>query len=96
MKYEIIIHPEAERDIHGAYEWYESKKNNLGKDLVIELQKLFLRISDQPDMFQKSYQGLSRALPHRFPYAVYFFVKDNTILIRAVLHQRNNPDRLQK
>ena len=35
-----------------------------------------------------------RALPHRFPYAVYFTIHPKSIRVKAVLHQHRGPNAL--
>lgn len=35
--------------------------------------------------------GIRRALVHRFPYAVYFAVEDDVVVVLAVLHASRDP-----
>ncbi|MDI6793517.1 MAG: type II toxin-antitoxin system RelE/ParE family toxin [bacterium] len=87
----LTVRPEAEEDIREAYEWYESKRCDLGHEFVEEIELLFQQIEERPNMFPKVYGNLRRGFPHRFPYAVYFLVEGATIVIKGVFHQRRNP-----
>ena len=96
MKYNLIVPPEAELDIHEAFDWYETHQQNLGRKFIEELDSLFHRIEERPLTFQKIYGKVRRALTRRFPYAVYFLIDGDTIIINAVLHQRKNPNEWQR
>ncbi|MGK5090810.1 type II toxin-antitoxin system RelE/ParE family toxin [Deltaproteobacteria bacterium TL4] len=95
MKYNLIILPESEMDIQEAFEWYEAHQQYLGRYFVEELDSVFQRIEECPLAFQKIYGELRRAFPHRFPYAVYFLIDENNIIIKGILHQRKNPQEWQ-
>jgi toxin ParE1/3/4 len=45
MSYPLIIEPEAERDLLGAFHWYESRRPGLGLDFLLRVQAVFDRIS---------------------------------------------------
>ena len=92
----MIIRPEAEEDIRETFEWYKSKYIKLGSDFLEEIEWIFQRIEEYPDMFPKVYIDLQRALVRRFPYAVYFKQNNDEIIVVGVLHQRRNPAAWQK
>jgi len=96
MKYNLIISPEAEIDIQEAFEWYENQQPDLGLDFIEEVEKLIHRIEENPFMFRKVYKELRRGFINRFPYAVYFLIKQSRITINGVLHHRGNPFEWQK
>lgn len=38
MKYNLIIRPEAEEDLVGAFSWYEDKRQGLGYDFLLQVE----------------------------------------------------------
>ena len=38
MKYNLIIRPEAEEDLAGAFSWYEDKRQGLGYDFLLQVE----------------------------------------------------------
>ena len=96
-QYEIIVSPEAEIELTISKEFYESKQESLGKDFVKELDNTFNRIAENPEQFQKLRQKqVRKASVNRFPFGIYFAVKDNIINILAVFHYSRNPKKLKK
>jgi hypothetical protein len=44
----LIVRKEAEEDIRAAYEWYEKQRENLGRAFLIEVDRTFEAMEDQP------------------------------------------------
>lgn len=84
------LHRLAELDIRAAALWYDSRREGLGAEFVLELDVLCERIVANPDHFPSVGGGIRRALLRRFPYAVYF-AADGVPTIVAVLHQHRDP-----
>jgi hypothetical protein len=96
-QYEIIISPEAENELNISKEFYESKQEGLGKDFVGEVDNTINRIAENPEQFPKVKQKqVRKANVNRFPFGIYFAVKDTIINILAVFHYSRNPKKLKK
>ena len=52
--------------------------------------------SDGPLKYSVLRSGVRRALARRFPYAIYFSVEDDVIVVLAVLHTARNPAEWQR
>src|SRR2546428_14030588 len=89
---DVIVRPLAEADVREAASWYESKREGLGAEFTLELDALYERIAQNPQQFPLIEEGTRRALLRRFPYAVYFVIRDDAPVIIAVLHQHRTPD----
>lgn len=87
----LTIRKEAEQDIEAAVIWYESQRDGLGGELLIELDRLFSRITHNPRLFPEIGDGIRRALTRRFPYAAYSQLTTSKVTVYAVLHQHRNP-----
>lgn len=96
MKYEIIIRPEAEQDLLEAFEWYESRRKGLGHDFLLQVEAGFKLIARNPNVSSEIYYNVRRYLVKRFPYKIFFLMKESQILILAVIHSRRNPAWINK
>jgi plasmid stabilization system protein ParE len=85
------FHPEAERELTEAAEWYEERKSGLGADLVTSVRMKIEEILVAPERWP-SVRGVRRALLSRFPYAiVYRDLRGEVVEIIAVAHLRRRP-----
>ena len=60
------------------------------------LQALWDRIADGPLKYQHLRAGIRRALLKRFPYAVYFAIEADVVVVAAVLHASRDPAEWQR
>lgn len=90
----VAISEDAEADLESARTYYESQQSGLGQYLVSclisDLESLRFYSEIHPQHF-----GLFRMLAKRFPYAVYYEVKDNLAKVLAVLDMRQEPAALE-
>jgi toxin ParE1/3/4 len=95
-EYRLVAEPRAELDIAAAYQWYEREGAGLGLEFLQELSSAYDRIVEDPLKYRDLESGIRRALLRRFPYAVYFAVESNVVVILAVLHVSRNPAEWQR
>ncbi|MGM0577143.1 MAG: type II toxin-antitoxin system RelE/ParE family toxin [Myxococcota bacterium] len=93
MKLTMRVQPEAEVDLEEAYLWYEAQRTGLGDELVLEVERALDRVGERPAAFRVSHRGLRQAMTHRFPYAIYFRVRQEVVDVVAILHGRRDPER---
>jgi plasmid stabilization system protein ParE len=96
MRYAIEAAPAVEADVEAAFDWYEGEEPELGFEFLAELRAAYHRIVDYPFGYQDLRSGIRRALTRRFPYAVYFSVEGETIVIVAVLSTARDPAEWQR
>jgi len=68
-----------------------SEQRGLGLELLDEIRAAYARILDGPFKYEELRSGIRRALTRRYPYAVYFSVDDDLIVIIAVLDTARDP-----
>jgi len=87
----IKILDEAEKDIAIGISFYESQKEGLGKyflsSILADIESL--HIYAEIHIVISDYY---RLLAKRFPFSIYYKVKDKVIYIYAVLDCRKNPN----
>ncbi len=93
MRWQLIVRPEAESDIDEIFGWYEERRAGLGRAFMIELGRLFDTIEQGPKMFPRAHKEMRRALLKKFPYAVFYALRADEIVISAVFHQSRDPRR---
>ena len=95
-RYAIEAEIAVEADVEAAFNWYEREEPGLGFEFLEELRAAYQRILDSPLGYQDLRQGIRRALTRRFPYAVYFSIEENIIVIVAVLSTARDPEEWQR
>ena len=95
-EYRLVAEPQADLDVAAAYQWYQNERAGLGVEFLDQLGTAYDRIADDPFQYQDLESGIRRALLRRFPYAVYFAVERNAVVILAVLHVSRDPAEWQR
>lgn len=78
-----------------AFAWYEEQRIGLGGEFRDALDGTVARIARHPLVYAAGDRGLRRALVSRFPYAVYFRIYPDAIVIVGVMHGRRHPKLLK-
>jgi plasmid stabilization system protein ParE len=87
----IILRDEARSDVLQGFAWYEERRSGLGVEFRDALDATVGRILRHPLAYAAGDRGLRRALVSRFPYAVYFRMYPDAIVIVGVMHGRRHP-----
>jgi len=95
-EYQLISEPQADLDVEAAFEWYENERGGLGLEFLDALRATYNRIADGPLKYQELRGGIRRALLRRFPYAVYFGIEGEVVVVVAVLHASRDPAEWQR
>lgn len=89
--YRLEAEADVEFDIESAFSWYEAEEPGLGWEFLDQLRVVYRRILENPLGYEEGRSSIRRGLMRQFPYAVYFSIEDETILILAVLHAARDP-----
>jgi plasmid stabilization system protein ParE len=90
---EVRLRPEAEQDLAEAARWYEEQRPGLGQEFLDEALATFSAIAEKPLASAVVYGSLRRALFHRFPFGVFYFVDGDGAVVIGVLHGSRHPRR---
>jgi toxin ParE1/3/4 len=94
--YRLVAQPRADLDVVAAYQWYESERVGLGMEFLDQLSAAYDRIAEDPLRYQDLESGIRRVLFRRFPYAVYFAIEADLVVVLAVLHVSRDPAEWQR
>lgn len=91
MKRNLKFTFRANIDIIVAYEFYESRRKNLGEQFLNELENCFQSILLNPTTYKIVYSIYRQAVMQKFPFVVLYSVDKKDIIITAVFHTGKNP-----
>lgn len=86
----LQLTPEARDDIVAAARWYEDREPGLGVQFVTAVDTALARVEAGQMKYPIAHGAMRRALTRRFPYAIYFLVEPDSIVVLALLHQRRD------
>jgi len=91
MVAELIIAPEAQQDVDGAYSWYEDRRPGLGEEFLSCVDACIQAISRMPELYAKVHEEYRRALVRRFPYAIFYEYTGGKVIVYSIFHTSRNP-----
>ena len=91
MSFSLHFLPEVEEDVSAGYTWYEGKSTGLGEEFLRSFYAASGEILPNPNIYQKVYQDFRRCLLRRFPYAIYFLISEDQIIIFGLIHCARDP-----
>jgi plasmid stabilization system protein ParE len=60
------------------------------------IEDALVLVAQNPQLFQFAYRNLRRAVVRRFPFAIFYQVMSDEILVVAVFHSRRDPEVLRE
>lgn len=83
--------PEAEADLGEAFSWYSDRGASLGLEFLAALGEALDRINRFPQSAPEVHQGIRRALIHRFPYCLFYWIEPTGPVILGCFHASRDP-----
>lgn len=93
----FVTHPEADREIDAAADYYESEQAGLGRRFLVALRLGYDQILENPRLYplaEDAPDGVdcrNKGRLGRFPFRIVYTVLVAEILIVAVAHHRQRP-----
>jgi plasmid stabilization system protein ParE len=88
--------PEVSDDIAEAANWYRQESHDLGTELIEAVYGFLEEILATPLTRRPVYKDYRRGFMQRFPYAVYYRVGKDEIIIALVFHTARNPATMRR
>lgn len=86
------FHPKAESELNHSIDYYEECRENLGFEFANEVYNTIQRIIEFPEAWQILESDIRRCLTNRFPFGIIYYIKDNQVVILAVMQLNRKPD----
>ena len=96
MKMAVIFQSEAQTEFEEARDWYRRERVILGREFVAAVRHVLNEISKHPTRFPIALGDVRHISVSRFPYCVYYFIDQKTVVIVAVIHTSRDPSVWQK
>ena len=87
----VEILPEAEAEAREAFLWYSKRSTIAAEAFRAELIKAIDGLSMHPMMWPADADGIRLQLLRHLPYTLHYEVRDQTVTVLAVAHQRRRP-----
>ena len=87
----VRLSPAAESDIREIYAWYRAQREGLGLEFRRALDDCLNRIRNNPMAYAKVHGEIRRALLHRFPYCVFYVIRESEVGVLGVFHGHRDP-----
>lgn len=81
----------AKSDVADAIAYYNSKEPGLGSEFAAEVRKAIERVLQFPNAWASVSNRVRRCQVNRFPYGVFYSLKNDVALVIAVQHNRREP-----
>lgn len=91
MTHKAVFRPQAQAELFEARDWYEERQAGLGVEFFAAVDAAVSNISERPLTYPRVHNEIRRAILPRFPYAVFFELLDDEIVVLAVIHGRRHP-----
>lgn len=83
----------AEQEFAEAVAWYNEQSPGLGFDFAAEVKRTISRMERHPDAWTLISSRTRRIRVSRFPYSVIYQVRNDCLLVVAVMHMSRHPRR---
>ena len=93
MTYVDRLREEAEFDLEEASSWYESQRSGLGHEFLDTVLETLSLIEQSPLSYPVVYRGAHRSVLSRFPFAVFYIIKESEISVISIMHGSRHPAR---
>lgn len=93
MTSRLVFRPQAEAEFLDARAWYEEQHPGLRQTFAEAVERALAGIAQNPLAYPRVHGEIRRALVQRFPYAIYFRVVSNELVVLAVMHVSRLPRR---
>lgn len=92
----VRLHPEAELEFRDAVIWYYHQGMTVGIAFDKAVTRAIERIRSSPEAYPHVYRSVRRIIVRRFPFALFYEILDDEILILAIFHSKRDPARWRR
>ena len=87
----LLVLDAARDDLIAGFAFYEAREHGIGDHFLACLYSGVESLRIFGGIHRRVYKNLQRSLSKRFPFAIYYTVENNAVIIRAILDCRRNP-----
>src|SRR6267154_550008 len=83
-------------DIREIVWWYRNEQEGLEERFLLSLKASTDSLLKNPQIYQINFQSIRSLLLKRFPYRLYYFIENSSIVVLGVIHTKRNPKLIRK
>jgi toxin ParE1/3/4 len=91
MTLQVVFRHAARAEFDFAALRYDAQRPGLGAQFVAEVDSAVRLAAAHPERFPIKHAGVRSVPVRRFPYAVFYRIEPDRIVVLAVFHGRRNP-----
>lgn len=91
MNLRVVVRPEVADELTQAQEWYEGRSPGLGSDFIRAFEASVFTVQRLPEAFPVVHRQIRRAILRRFPYAIFYSLTADAIVVLACFHSSRDP-----
>jgi hypothetical protein len=88
----VVFLDTAKTEFNKAISYYNDQSEGLGFEFAAELKRTIGRITEYPEAWAPLSKRTRRCRTNRFPYGIVYQIRNNTILIVAVMQLHKHPN----
>jgi toxin ParE1/3/4 len=96
MTQTLLFLPEVEDDAIRGYAWYETKSDGLGEEFLRMFYACAGDLLRNSLFYRKVYGEFRRCLLRRFPFAIYYMIKGEQVIVTGLFHCARDPRIVEK
>jgi len=86
----------ARAELIDAQDWYEGEATGLGRRFRAEIDRAMQHMASSPRQFPAVFKNVHRARLKVFPYALFFVIEADVLLVIACFHSSRDPRQWQQ
>lgn len=91
MTLRVVFRHAAKSEFEEVAAWYGERSAGLGEEFVREIEVAIAGAAAVPQRYPVVFGDIRRAVTRRFPFALYFRVRSDALVVLAEFHGRRNP-----
>ncbi|MDF1546171.1 MAG: type II toxin-antitoxin system RelE/ParE family toxin [Bacteroidales bacterium] len=90
--YKIELSDEAEKDFDISYQYYNTENENVADNFYKHINQSFIQIQKFPATNPKVHEDVRKFVVKKFPFVIYYLLKEPIIRVIAIFHTSRNPE----
>jgi len=91
MTLRVVFRRAAKSEFEDAAVWHDEKRPGLGEEFIREIDDAVAKAAAAPQRYPVVFGDIRRTVARRFPFAVYFRVRSDALVVLAVFQGRREP-----
>ena len=91
MSKQLVFRPVADAEFVESAAWYEDQHEGLGVEFIDHVQRVLDSISENPLRYPIVFKDFREGLVSKFPFAVYYRVKRDRVVVVSIFHCSRDP-----